>query len=227
MTWQAGKQTNSNAPAPCKRRPSIARAFAFERVNNICLLGFVVFSTPCRIANMKPQQTVRTLGEELPTGQPGEEVAETHMNYVKTEKGHQVLKDRSVQLTPRQRSAFIMCDGRNSVGQVLAATAAMGITMDDIDQLVALGLLEESRDMAADAQAVLNKISSERTPQQRYQDAYPIATRLTANMGLRGFRLNLAVEGAGNYEQLRDLAPKIKAAIGPEKFAPLEQALNG
>lgn len=148
------------------------------------------------------------------------------MNYIKTEKGQQVLKDRSVQLTPRQRSAFIMCDGKNSVQQVLAATSGMGITMDDLDQMVALGLLEPARDAAADAQAALDKISHERTPQQRYQDAYPIATRLTAGLGLRGFRLNLAVEGAGTYEQLRDLAPKIKDAVGPEKFVPLEQALN-
>jgi hypothetical protein len=176
---------------------------------------------------MKTQQTVRSLGEEQLTGRPVEEVADTSMNYVKTEKGHQVLKDRSVQLTPRQRSAFMMCDGRNSVQQVLAATAAMGITVDDLDQMVVLGLLEASRATADVAPAVPEKTSSERTPQQRYQDAYPIATRLTANMGLRGFRLNLAVEGAGNYEQLRDLAPKIMAAVGPEKFAPLEQALNG
>ncbi|RYF30598.1 MAG: hypothetical protein EOO23_04785 [Comamonadaceae bacterium] len=149
------------------------------------------------------------------------------MKYIKTEKGQQVLKDRSVQLAPRQRSAFILCDGKNTVQQVLASTAPMGMTPDDFDQMVVLGLLEPARDAVADAQAALDKISSERTPQQRYQDAYPIATRLTASLGLRGFRLNLAVEGAGTYEQLRDLAPKIRDAVGPDKFAPLEQALNG
>ncbi len=149
------------------------------------------------------------------------------MNYIKTEKGQQVLKDRSVQLTPRQRSAFIMCDGKNSVQQVLAATSAMGITLDDIEQMVQLGLLQPARDAVADAETLRAKISSERSPQQRYQDAYPIATRLTASLGLRGFRLNLAVEGAGNYEQLRDLAPRIREAVGVEKFAPLEEALNG
>src|SRR4051812_40497698 len=89
---------------------------------------------------------------------PGEEVADKRMKYIKTEKGQQVLKDRSVQLTPRQRSAFIMCDGKNSVQQVLAATSAMGITPDDIDQMVALGLLEPARDAVADAQAVRDKI---------------------------------------------------------------------
>ena len=148
------------------------------------------------------------------------------MNYVKTEKGQQVLKDRSVPLSPRQRSAFILCDGKHSVQQLLTSLSAMGISADDIDQMVHLGLLEPARDAVADAETLRVKISHERSPQQRYQDAYPIATRLTASLGLRGFRLNLAVEGAGNYEQLRDLAPKIRDAVGPEKFAPLEEALN-
>ena len=67
---------------------------------------------------------------------------------------------------------------------------------------------------------------SGRTPQQRYQDAYPVATRLTASLGLRGFRLNLAVEAAASYEQLLELAPKIGAAVGPEQFAALDKALN-
>ena len=148
------------------------------------------------------------------------------MNYIKTEKGQQVLKDRSVQLTPRQRSAFILCDGR-PVAQVLAAVAGMGVTAEDIEQMVQLGLLEPVRNVAAEAEALRVKTSQERSPQQRYQDAYPIATRLTAALGLRGFRLNLAVEGAGTYEQLRDLAPKIRDAVGPEKYVPLDEALNG
>jgi hypothetical protein len=38
------------------------------------------------------------------------------MILVKTDTGQQVFKDRSVRLTPRQRSAFILFDGRRSVG---------------------------------------------------------------------------------------------------------------
>jgi hypothetical protein len=65
-----------------------------------------------------------------------------------------------------------------------------------------------------------------RTPQERYAEAYPIATALTAQLGLRGFRLNLAVEAAGNYEELLAVAPRIKDAVGAEKFRPLDSALN-
>ena len=62
--------------------------------------------------------------------------------------------------------------------------------------------------------------------QQRYKDAYPIATQLTGSLGLKGFRLNLQVEGTTSYEDLLALAPKIRAAVGPEKAAALDKALN-
>jgi hypothetical protein len=76
------------------------------------------------------------------------------------------------------------------------------------------------------AAAVAVEQHKHRTPQERYAEAYPIATRLTASLGLRGFRLNLAVEGALNYEQLLEVAPKIRDAVGADKFAPLDSALN-
>jgi hypothetical protein len=61
--------------------------------------------------------------------------------------------------------------------------------------------------------------------QAHYSKAYPIATRLTAGLGLRGFRLNLAVEAAGDLDKLRELAPRIKDAVGPEKFRELQSSL--
>jgi hypothetical protein len=163
------------------------------------------------------------------------------MILVKTQTGHQVLKDRSVPLSPRQRSAFILFDGKRSVNEVLAN--GMGIAREDIDQMVALGLLEPAEGSAAppaaegaSAETVAKPVApaapaagssgSGRSKQQRYKDAYPIATQLTGSLGLMGFRLNLQVEGTTSYEDLLALAPKIRAAVGPEKAAALDKALN-
>ena len=55
--------------------------------------------------------------------------------------------------------------------------------------------------------------AGDRTLQQPYRDAYPLATQLTAALGLRGFRLNLAVKSVGNIEQLVELAAKINKLI--------------
>ena len=142
------------------------------------------------------------------------------MLIVKTETGARVMKDRSVVLTPRQRSAFILFDGKRTLEQVLAATAPVGVTREDIDKLFELGLIvdaapqETKAELAvAQAQAEAAEHHKRRTPQERYAEAYPIATRLTSSLGLRGFRLNLAVEGAVNYEQLLEVAPKIRDAV--------------
>lgn len=151
------------------------------------------------------------------------------MILVKTEAGQQVLKDRSVPLTPRQRSAFIQFDGKRSIDDVLAS--GLGIGREEVDQMVALGLLAP---LAGQPPAVAPAVSaapapaapSGRSRQQRYKDAYPIATQLTGSLGLMGFRLNLQVEGTSSYEDLLALAPKIRAAVGAEKAAALDKALN-
>ncbi|MES2939883.1 MAG: hypothetical protein V4864_19535 [Pseudomonadota bacterium] len=152
------------------------------------------------------------------------------MIVVKTQAGQQVMKDRSVALTPRQRSALILVDGKRSRDQLLTATAAAGATRDDVDKLFELGLIADAEGTPAAADvpsAEPEAPRSERTPQERYSAAYPIATRLTAGLGLRGFRLNLAVESASGYQELLELAPKIRDAVGPELYAPLDKALNG
>jgi hypothetical protein len=155
------------------------------------------------------------------------------MILVKTDAGHRVMKDRSIPLTPRQRSALILFDGKRTLNEVLASTAATGVTREDVDHLAELGLLADpapqvtaAEEAAAHAQAEAIEHHKHRTPQERYAEAYPIATKLTAALGLRGFRLNLAVEGATNYEELVTVAPKIREAVGPEKFKPLDDALN-
>lgn len=164
------------------------------------------------------------------------------MIFIKTQLGHSALHNRALALSPRQRSAFIMFDGKRTVDEVIKVTAGLGVTADDLSHLVSLGLLEPHASTPAPApglsvaiaaipmtQSATLAFNANGTPtvdaQARYTKAYPIATRLTAAMGLRGFRLNLAVEAAGNLDKLKDLAPRIKDAVGPEKFLALENAL--
>jgi hypothetical protein len=164
------------------------------------------------------------------------------MILVKTQLGQQALKDRSIPLSPRQRSAFILFDGKRTVDEVLGN--GMGIVREDIEHMVALGLLEPvagstalptagsapvvetAKPVASAAPAAPVAGASGRSKQQRYKDAYPIATQLTGSLGLMGFRLNLQVEGTTGYDDLAALAPKIRAAVGAEKAAALDKALN-
>lgn len=169
------------------------------------------------------------------------------MIYSKTTLGQSSLQNRSVPLTPRQRSAFILFDGKREIHEVLKATAGLGITPDDVSHLVSLGLLAPvNADVSPPAPLPAPGVNADKTAasvppsaalsvnadglptlsaQAHYSRAYPIATRLTARLGLRGFRLNLAVEAAGDIDKLKELAPRIREAVGPEKFLELENAL--
>lgn len=165
------------------------------------------------------------------------------MIYAKTEAGQLLFKRRDPTLSPRQRSAFILFDGQRRLDEVLRATAALGITVADVDHLVAAGALapvtgagaaaSEPAPVASTQEVVIDfplsglEAVAERSPRQRYIEAYPIAVALTASLGLRGFRLNLAVEGAANLEELQAVAPRIREAVGPQAYAPLDRALKG
>lgn len=162
------------------------------------------------------------------------------MYLVKTPEGQLAFKERHADLTQRLRSAFLLFDGRRSLMQVLEATSALGVNKDDILALVGKGwLATRESSVAADAAAQahassLSKSSSASlatadvdpgSAQRRYQRAYPIAVSITGALGLKGFRLNLAVEAAMGYEQLAALAPRIRDAAGDKAYTSLHRAL--
>ena len=143
---------------------------------------------------------------------------------VKTPQGQQAFKERHAQLAGKLRSVFLLFDGQRSVQDVLQATQGLGITQAEIDGLVQAGWLQ-TVEPAAPELAPAAMTPSARTPQERYRDAYPLAVALSGHLGLSGFRLNLQVEAATSYEELLAVASKIKEAVGPKSYAPLEQAL--
>jgi len=166
------------------------------------------------------------------------------MKFTKTEVGQKAFKERSPLFSARQRSAFILFDGQKTADQVLAASAGMGVTRADVDYLVEQGFLSPELNPASDSKPLPKVASveavelaeqsampaqpvSDRTPQQRYSDAKPIATKLTAGLGLRGFMLNLSVESAAGYDDLLALLPKIQDAVGAKACRELERALKG
>lgn len=157
------------------------------------------------------------------------------MKLIKTEIGQQAFKERSPLFSARQRTAFIMFDGNKLVEQVLAGAAGLGLTQEDVDYMVAQGFLapapgeaviaQAEAAQAAAAQTVANSFKAH-SAQDRYKEAKPIATKLTAALGLRGFRLNLAVESAGGFDELLALLPKIKDAVGAKACEELERTLT-
>ena len=143
------------------------------------------------------------------------------MTMAKTDAGVRVLKNRQGGLTPRQRAALILFDGQRSLEDVLAATAPGGVTRADIDRLVQMGLVA---DQPAELQFPDSGLPGT-AERERYLQAYGIATMLLAELGPKWSSLHLAVEAASDLQELEELSPRIRAAVGPRKFAELEAIL--
>ena len=176
------------------------------------------------------------------------------MLLIKTTTGQAAFKERSPRFSTRQRSTFILVDGKKTAAQLLDATAGMGVTQADLDYMVEQGFLsivfsdafptgpvplepsapaplavEDLLPPSADASvegSTPESAPSVRTEQERYQAAKPLATQLTATLGLRGFMLNLSVESAAGYQALLDLFPQIQKAVGAKAARELERALK-
>jgi hypothetical protein len=156
------------------------------------------------------------------------------MKYAKTESGQLAFKQRSPLLSAKQRSAFILFDGSKSHEQVMAS---VGVTQADIDHMVEQGFLAATEPTAGAAPVAAADTPSavdddpwgpgKRTQQERYAEAMHIATSLTAGLGLRGFRLNLAVESAAGYYGLVELLPEMRKALGAKACEKLEHVLKG
>jgi len=144
------------------------------------------------------------------------------MTLAKTDAGLRVLRDHQGGLLPRQRAALILFDGQRSLDEVLAATAAGGVTREDIERLVELGLVAE---LAPNSPSFKDSRPGG-LDRDRYLQAYAVATALTAELGGKWGNLNLAVEAANDLEELQELAPRIRAAVGPLKAARLEAVLK-
>jgi hypothetical protein len=144
------------------------------------------------------------------------------MTLSKTDAGQRMLKDRTSGLSPRQRAALILFDGQRSLEDVLAATAGGGVTRADIEHLVSLGLVAE----LAPGTPTFSDSGPGGLDRDRYRQAYAVATALTAELGGKWGNLNLAVEAAGNLEELEALSSRIRAAVGPMKFARLEALIR-
>jgi hypothetical protein len=149
------------------------------------------------------------------------------MTIAKTDAGLQVLRDRRSGLSPRQRAALILIDGQRSLDEVLGATSAGGITRADIERLLELGLVAEQlipQRPAREPEADFTDSTS--AGWDHYVRAYGIATELAAQLGRRDTQLALAIEAAGTIAELDALAPRLREAVGPVKFARLEAALR-
>jgi len=160
------------------------------------------------------------------------------MAYIKTDLGQEVLRSRSLPLSPKQRAILIMADGSKDGAQLLAMTAGMGSTVEDLTDLVVKGLIVNAAGAAPQPVAarpapapapvaapvapppVVSAPAFQESEFQPaaprvadYKIAYQAGVALTSGLGFKGFRLNMSMESASDVEAIRELRPKILEAM--------------
>jgi hypothetical protein len=172
------------------------------------------------------------------------------MAHTKTDIGLHAFSTRSGEIEARLRPAFILFDGNKSDEQILSITGRLGVTQRDIDDLVQKGFLSgqsnsegirvelepptsnREKSGSSTATSISEKVEttaaiSPRSQQERYRDAKPLALMITDKLGYKAFRLNMAVDGTKNHDDLLALFPKIQEAAGERTCMALEWALKG
>jgi hypothetical protein len=151
------------------------------------------------------------------------------------------MKDRSVPLSAQQRSALILCDGKRSAEEVVKMTSAVGVTLQDIDALAKLGLIDIATTLSnapAPAPAAMPSASgqvstvasggaSQADANQDFAAALNAAITLCSNLGFKGFGLNMALTGVDSLEKLQKLAPEIRRVAGDVKYKALHEQIFG
>jgi hypothetical protein len=151
------------------------------------------------------------------------------MIYVKTAAGRQALKERAETMPRKYHFPFLMCDGVRDSADILAASVQHGFTSVDLYQMVQLGFVEPAQKNAVpvpQAPTVFAAAQSSSPNANAMIEAHHLATAMTAKLGLRGFRLNMAVETASSLQDFRALLPKIEEAVGMATAKPLADLLK-
>lgn len=149
------------------------------------------------------------------------------MIWIKTDIGRAEIGARALVHERARRNLLLLIDGVRSQDTLL--DSVIGIGHGDFDQLARLGLIAKGGAGARPAAAatavsrpaplpVLDDCVAER-PQPPSYGAYTakLTQMISRELGLRGFRLTLAVEKAADVQELEPVAERVLAEIARRK----------
>jgi hypothetical protein len=156
------------------------------------------------------------------------------MIWIKTDIGRAEICTRALVPERVRRNLLLLIDGNRSQDALLNSVA--GSTAGDIDQLAQLGLITRVRldetpvsafgRLQTQASAMFGSTSTEmdllldERPTPSYAQLTARLTHLiSSELGLRGFRLTLAVEKAADVQQLMPVVDRVVADIAQRKGA--------
>jgi len=150
--------------------------------------------------------------------------------YDKTAKGREEIATRCYHLAPRLRTLLVMVDGRRAEDELLRNVSGLGLTEASMAELVDQGYIrlttsygtmsepEPAPAPLAPPETALSHAEAELplpSQAEQFQSLYDFYNKtIKANIGLRGFTLQLKVEKAANVDELRALRrPYLEAVL--------------
>ena len=147
------------------------------------------------------------------------------MIWVKTDAGRIEMQTRALIKERARRNLLLLIDGSKSEEMLLANLA--GIGADDFQELRKLDLIapaagavtvgDPSRAVSIEASRPTVPQSLAETPLDYGQFTAALTRLISAQLGLRGFTLTLAVEKAGTIEALQSVAQRTLDQIRDRK----------
>ena len=147
------------------------------------------------------------------------------MIWVKTDAGRAEMQSRALIKDRARRNLLLLIDGTKSEEMLLANLA--GITAADFQELRKLDLIapaagavtvgNPARAANADSARTTVPLPLPAGPLDYAQFTAALTKLISANLGLRGFTLTLAVEKAGTIEELREVAHRALDQIRERK----------
>lgn len=147
---------------------------------------------------------------------------------VKTSKGREEIKTRSLALSQHARNLLIATDGQKTCG----AMAQVYSKIPDVDavlqELADHGLVEVagSNGTSNGTSNGAGPAADEQTVQKLRQATQYLNETANANLGFGGFTFTLKVGRCNNLEDVRALIPEYQAAVTKKRGADTAQALT-
>jgi len=145
--------------------------------------------------------------------------------WVKTDAGRAEMQSRAMVKDRARRNLLLLIDGTKSEEMLL--TNLVGISAEDFQELRKLDLIAPAagavtvgnapRAPIADAARPTTPQPQAAAPLDYSQFTAALTQLISANLGLRGFTLTLAVDKASTIEELREVAQRVVEQIRERK----------
>lgn len=163
----------------------------------------------------------------------------TNSVFDKTEKGREEITTKKHHLAHRLRTLLLLFDGKHSTEDILNKVSGIGLTRENIGQLLAEGLIYDTQVNAQEiSQPQIPQASAHQEPEphagrilpdgtSQFEAIYHFYTEtIKSTIGLRGYALQLKVECAGSLDEFRALRQPYLEAVLKAKGSEIAKALK-